>query len=285
MPEKRKHIPVNILPEGSCRGIMMMRDSFNGPPNFEEVERSHRDGGYTFIIQEEGSTFIEVDFQTYHLQAPTILVIHPDQVHRLINFDHALVSTCIITKENLRSEHHSLLESLVPLNPLTVGEGTLSVLLETFNLCMKLTERKTDKLYHVILKESCNTLVVLFASQFLSNASPTDQQDRFGLISKEFKATLEKNFKNIKAPGDYARLLNISTSYLNECVKTATGRPATAHIQQRVMLEAKRMLYHSGWSIKEIAVELGYEDFSYFTRLFVKVTGMSPAVFRKSNRE
>ncbi|MBB5636811.1 methylphosphotriester-DNA--protein-cysteine methyltransferase [Pedobacter cryoconitis] len=77
--------------------------------------------------------------------------------------------------------------------------------------------------------------------------------------------------------------LNISTHYLNECVKNTTGQSISSHIQQRIILEAKRLLYHSDKSIKEIAAELGYDDYPYFSRLFTKVAGMSPKVFKKKN--
>jgi AraC-like DNA-binding protein len=46
------------------------------------------------------------------------------------------------------------------------------------------------------------------------------------------------------------------------------------------MLEAKRLLYHSQSSIKEIAYELGYEDHTYFSRLFKKTVGRTPGAFR-----
>jgi AraC-like DNA-binding protein len=68
-------------------------------------------------------------------------------------------------------------------------------------------------------------------------------------------------------------------------VKAVTGKSVSTHIQLRVVLEAKRLLYHSGRSVKEIAGELGYDDYSYFTRLFTKVVGMTPIAFRDINRE
>ncbi|WP_231577446.1 helix-turn-helix domain-containing protein [Sphingobacterium sp. IITKGP-BTPF85] len=79
--------------------------------------------------------------------------------------------------------------------------------------------------------------------------------------------------------------LNISTPYLNECVKDVTGYPVSYHIQQRIILEAKRLLYHSDKSVKEIADALGFEDYPYFSRLFSKVTGMSALSFRNKNRD
>ena len=55
--------------------------------------------------------------------------------------------------------------------------------------------------------------------------------------------------------------------------------------QQEIMLEAKRLLYHSNCSVKEIAHELGYEDHTYFSRLFKKTVGDTPGEFRRHYRE
>jgi AraC-like DNA-binding protein len=285
MRKKSKHIPVNTLPKGTYCGIMIMRESFNGSPDFEEVERSHRDGGYTFIIQEVGNTHIEIDFQTYCIQASSIVYIHPNQVHRVIAFEHALISTAIITEENLHPEYLAMLENLAPVKPFTVSNGTLAILSETAALCVKLSEKKEEKLYNSILQDSCNTMVAIIVSQYLAGVEPSDHFTRFEIITKSFKAALENDYKKVKNPADYARRLNISTPYLNECVKATTGRSVSIHIQQRIILEAKRLLFHSNRSVKEIAGELGYDDYSYFTRLFVKVVGSTPIAFRDKNHE
>ena len=89
----------------------------------------------------------------------------------------------------------------------------------------------------------------------------------------------------MKSPAEYAKTLNISSAYLNECVKSTTGNSVSYYIQQRIILEAKRLLYHSGKSVKEIAVELGYDDYPYFSRLFSKVTGMTALAFRNKNHD
>jgi len=285
MRKKADHIPVNRFPEGTCRGIMLMREFFDGSPDSEQVERAHRDGGYTFIIQESGVTQIEIDFQKYAIAAPALIFIHPHQVHRVISFENAMISTWIITEENLRPEYLSLLEDLTPVHTLPVKPGTLAVLQEMVALSIKLSEDRTELLYHAILKESVNTLVTLIISQYLALAKSAEHHTRFYVITKEFKNLLKKHFKAIKNPADYAGQLHISTSYLNECVKAITGSSVSSHIQQRVMLEAKRLLYHSARSVKEIAGELGYDDYSYFIRLFTKVVGITPVAFRDKNRE
>ncbi|MFY7877156.1 MAG: helix-turn-helix domain-containing protein, partial [Pirellula sp.] len=67
---------------------------------------------------------------------------------------------------------------------------------------------------------------------------------------------------------EYADRLAISPGHLNDSVRNACGKSAKDMIQEQLVLEAKRMLYHSNYSIKEIAVHLGFDDPSYFNRFF-----------------
>ncbi|AEW00303.1 AraC family transcriptional regulator [Niastella koreensis] len=283
MRSKNKHIPVNTLPQGVGEGIIIARSELHGSPNNREVERSHRDGGHSFILQEKGITHLEIDFLKYKLKAPALLYMHPNQVHRVIGFDKATISSWIITSENLHPELLHLLEDLTPVTPLTLDKETYTILAETAALCLQFAERKQEKLYHQILQQSCNTLVALVASQYEAQLKPVQNLNRFEVITKAFRSLLEQNFTTVKSPMDYARQLNVSKQYLNECVKTTTGFSVSWHIQQRIVLEAKRLLYHSDKSVKEIASALGYEDHSYFGRFFAKVSGMTPLAFRSKN--
>jgi AraC-like DNA-binding protein len=190
-----------------------------------------------------------------------------------------------INNENLNPEYLRLLEDITPVKPLTLDEETFSIISEAVSLCIKFSERKHEKLYDVLLKDSCNTLVALVASQYLKQSKSTDALSRFEMINKAFKTLLESNFITSKKPTEYAQTLNISTAYLNECVKNTTGHSVSYHIQQRIVLEAKRLLYHSDKSVKEIASELGYEDAAYFSRMFSKVTGMTALSFRNKNHD
>ncbi|MBB6502184.1 AraC family transcriptional regulator [Pedobacter cryoconitis] len=283
MQKKSKHIPVNTLPSGIREGIFIAKISFNGLPDAEEVVRPHRDNGHLFILQEKGKTHIEIDFQQHSIEASSIIYIHPDQIHRVIAFENATIISWIITSENLQQENLKLLADLTPVSALALKTETLSIISETASLCIQFSERKHEKLFNSILKESCNTLVALVVSQYLAQVKTTDNYSRFEVITKLFKSSLEHDFTTVKSPAAYAKCLNISTPYLNECVKTTTGYSVSYHIQQRVVLEAKRLLFHSDKSVKEIAGELGYDDYSYFTRLFVKLTGMTPLTFRTKN--
>jgi AraC-like DNA-binding protein len=286
MSKKSKSIPVNPAAGEFATGIAIIgKISANGLNDFEEFEESHRDNFHLFLLQEKGTTSIEIDFQKYTIQPSSIAYIHPSQIHRLISFDKVTFTSWAIDNENLNPEYLKLLEDIAPVAPLLINEDSFSIISETVSLCTKLSERNEEKLFRPILKDSCNILVALVISQYLEKSNSAAGFSRFETVTKAFKSLLERDFITTKKPTEYAQALNISTPYLNECVKNTTGYSVSYHIQQRIVLEAKRLLYHSNQSVKEISADLGFDDYPYFSRLFTKVTGMSPLSFRKKNLE
>ncbi len=78
-----------------------------------------------------------------------------------------------------------------------------------------------------------------------------------------------------------AERLNVSPGYLTDLLKQETGKTALEHIHIYLVSEAKHQLKGNDQSVSEIAYELGFENLSYFSRLFKKETGVSPLQFRK----
>lgn len=264
-------------------GIAIGKASVEDISAFDKAAQSHRDDYHIFFLQEKGTTTGEIDFQQFKIENACVIYVHPNQVHRLIAFENVTLSFWAIRNEDLNPEYLKLLEEITPAKPLALEKEIFSVISEAVSLCIKISERNHEKLYHSLLKDSCNTLVALVASQYLTQAKSAETLSRFDVMTKAFKAILERNFITSKKPAEYAQTLHISSSYLNECVKNTTGYPVTHHIQQRIILEAKRLLCYSDKSVKEIASELGYDDYPYFSRLFTKVTAMTPLTFRNKN--
>jgi AraC-like DNA-binding protein len=107
---------------------------------------------------------------------------------------------------------------------------------------------------------------------------------RYSVITQSFRDLLSQYYKEDKSPAGYADRLHLSVNYLNEAVRAETGLPVRHWIQHTVMLEAKRLLYYTPLSVKEVAHTLGYDDHAYFTRLFTKVIGTSPLAFRRQQQ-
>ncbi|MGV3765979.1 MAG: AraC family transcriptional regulator [Chitinophagaceae bacterium] len=282
MRTKFPSIPVHSFPDENKSGIFIGKISAKDIP-LDKASHSHRHDFHFFMIQEKGTTTFEIDFKRYNLKKAAVLYIHPNQVHRFLQTKGAVLSGLLINNENLNPEYLPLLEEISPAKPLLLDAEKLSLLAHTATVCLKFLNRKKDNLYHASLKDICNALVALILSEYEEMSKPAGKFSRAEVVSKAFRQLLERNFFTEKSPAAYAKQLNISVPYLNECVKKTTGHPVSYHIQQRVVLEAKRLLYYSHKSVKEIAAELGYEDYPYFSRLFAKVSRMTAITFRNKN--
>lgn len=95
-----------------------------------------------------------------------------------------------------------------------------------------------------------------------------------------FNMLIDQFYKQEKSVAFYAEKLNISANYLNILCKKHLKISATHLIQQRISIEAKRMLQSTPKSIKEIAFELGFVDQAYFSNFFKTQTGATPSQFR-----
>ncbi|RYY54240.1 MAG: AraC family transcriptional regulator [Chitinophagaceae bacterium] len=105
------------------------------------------------------------------------------------------------------------------------------------------------------------------------------------LLLNRFQEKVDANFRHRHEVADYASLLNLSAGHLSEVIKSQSGRPAIKHIHDRIVLEARRLLFHTDQTLKEIAFDLGFNDASYFSRFFKRETRYTPAEFRSNTRK
>jgi AraC-like DNA-binding protein len=266
-------------------GIAIGRLAVAAVDRFATVAEIHRDDYYVICLLEEGTVSLVLDFEEYKVSAPALVYIHPGQVHHLGDIRKGLITVLLMGQEQLYPEYLTLLADIGRVRPLSLSKAAFKLFDEAARLCLHVFENVRGPLYHSLLRNSCNTLVALAGAQYQNASSEPADLSRAEVILKAFCKALEQDFLSSKRPADYAHKLNLSVSYLNECVKDLTGYPVSHHIQQRIVLEAKRLLYYSDQSVKEIAAAMGYDDYPYFSRLFRKVTGMTPLAFRHKNRD
>lgn len=101
------------------------------------------------------------------------------------------------------------------------------------------------------------------------------------ILTSKFKELIHTHIKTHHQVNYYASLLNVTPNHLNKSVKSATGQTATNWIDQTILLEAKYLLFQTTLSVSEIALQVGHEDHSYFSRFFKKKEGISPIQYRK----
>jgi AraC-like DNA-binding protein len=100
-------------------------------------------------------------------------------------------------------------------------------------------------------------------------------------FSRNFSQLVEWHYTRYHTVAEYADLLNITPKALNKRITRYTETTPNDIIKNRIILEAKRLLVHTRLSVKEIGYKLGYDDTSYFIRLFSKQASTSPQSFRQ----
>jgi AraC-like DNA-binding protein len=100
-------------------------------------------------------------------------------------------------------------------------------------------------------------------------------------FTRNFSQLVEWHYTKHHTVADYADLLNISPKALNKRITRYSNTSPNDIIKNRIIMEAKRLLVHTNLSVKEIGYKLGYDDPSYFIRLFTKQAETSPQHFRQ----
>ena len=240
-----------------------------------ETDTMHLHGFYEIIWFQKGSGTHYVDFNQYAIAPGTIIFISPGQIH---SFDTKHDQEGYVLK--ICAE---LFDDFVSLSCVTVQDKD-SAALEMLIGAMQEELKKEDSLGH---REALHALVKLFLIMVrrsyaeINPSAPNPHKVSYKAFLN-FRKLIEENYCRLHTVKDYASMLNVSsktlTLYVNECSKYSP----LELINNRIILEAKRLLRYSVLSVKEIAFRLGFEDPSYFAKFFKRLVKQSPADYRES---
>ncbi|PWC52478.1 helix-turn-helix domain-containing protein [Azospirillum sp. TSO22-1] len=113
----------------------------------------------------------------------------------------------------------------------------------------------------------------------LGTASRTERA-RAALFAR-FRALVEEHYAEHWPIPRYADALGVTERQLTRLCRLHGDRSAFEVVQDRLLLEARRRLIYIAAPVSLLAYELGFEDPAYFSRFFKKLTGMTPAAFRR----
>lgn len=115
----------------------------------------------------------------------------------------------------------------------------------------------------------------------LSNSETQPYTNSKEIMFGKFRGLVAKHFPEQKDVSFYASALNITPKYLSEILMEISGKPAKILIDEHIAMEAKSLLRQTNMSVQEICFWLGYDDTSYFTKVFKKWEGIAPLAYRK----
>jgi AraC-like DNA-binding protein len=246
----------------------------------------HRHDFYQLIWLTEGSGTLTCDLKEWPFRAGSLFFAAPGRLHCWRPETPARGVALGFTDEFLCGDSNRaavlgrfayLHESENPL--LTLSGEEREEMSHLFNRL--LTEAATDRPARDDVVHAYIMIVLAKTRRWLLGDAParTDAPVAKSL-SIRFRQALEENFPRLLRVSDYASLLHTSRTQLNNDLRQHTGRTASEHIHERLLLEAKRLLLYSDATVSEIAYELRFQDPSYFCRFFRLRAGVSPGEFR-----
>lgn len=99
---------------------------------------------------------------------------------------------------------------------------------------------------------------------------------------QKFQKSIREGFSESKSISQYAKEIGITTMHLNRVCKMVVNKSPIQIIHEQLIVEAKKYLLNTSYSISEISYFLNFNDPAYFTRLFKRNVGVSPSDFRKN---
>ncbi len=261
--------------------------------NTELQDHPHRHDYYTIILVEgePGGVHI-IDFKEYPLNSTAIHFVYPGQVHQflsktrpngyVLNFSRTFLMKNGISDELIDRVY--LFNSFGDSPPMPISNHQLVTFKELIQQMQAYLQGENYFRY-----EALGALLKLFIINVsgacsLSRLSPEYDSGNNRLI-RDFKKLIEINYSKEHKVQYFAEQLAVSSDYLNRYIKSKTGKSAKEYIQDKLLIEAKRLLLFTELSGKELAFELGFEEPSHFNAFFKKMSGFSPIAFRQTVRQ
>lgn len=251
------------------------------------ITKPHKHNFYLLVLFTAGSGVHEIDFQRFDVKPGSLFILKPGQLHNWKLSPDIDGYIFFHTKDyyNLTFNDHNLED--YPFFRNTQSSPEILLKGEEGIALQRLFEEllKEYKSEHLMKYRKICTLLDLFYIELTrfhntgnTKLTPNDiYRDKF----LAFESLLEDRYLELKTPQAYADLLNISSRHLNRICQSTLGKTASDVIFDRVLLEARRLLVHGSKSIAEVSLQLGYEDASYFSRIFKKRSGETPTEFLK----
>ncbi len=237
----------------------------------------HRHSFYHLVWIEQGTGWHEIDFVRYPVGPRQFFLMKPGQVHHW--------SLSPDTRGVVIEFQGTSLDAWAQRFPDRIDFQEVSgdrrnSIVHTLERMVQENERNENYVDEALRSELA-ILIIGIARTGLEGkiAIPEDASDHV------FVRLVESHFDIEHSVSFYAKQMRLSPKALTMRISRLLGKSARTVIQERVLLEAKRLLAYSELSISEVAERVGFDDPNYFARFFRTKEKRSPASFRKFSRE
>lgn len=243
--------------------------------------KPHRHDHEEIIIVSKGSPQHFIDFIKETITAPLVIYVAQGKIHQFLPDTNTEGWALRYKNEFIpQSRFHFYLNFLDNINYPFESDACLSQLNA---ICeMMLNEYKLQQPDFTMIKHLLLALLSKLEAEGKQRFRQESDSSNTQLISfNNLLKILEQNYKRPEGVGFYADKLNMLVRNLNLICQSIFDKSVSDIVETRKLIEARQLLINSDLSISEIGYELGYNEKSYFTRVFTKKTGLTPTDFRK----
>ena len=248
------------------------------------IENSHSHNFYLLMLFTNGTGLHTVDFNTYAIQPNSLFVLKPGQIHSwqlsedidgYIAFYSQEVYNVYFGSKQI--ENYSFYRDSKNSPEMILNDFQTQEISTYFDLILEENHKnefkKTEKLLNLL-----DIIHIELARIYESQQDHNLHSYNFKI--QELEQLVNQYFKTEKLPSFYADKMNMSLKHLNRICKNVLDCTLTEFIYNKIILESKRLLSANTMTIGEVANELGFENYSYFTKVFKKYTNLTPKAFK-----
>ncbi|WP_289660077.1 AraC family transcriptional regulator [Flavobacterium panacagri] len=242
----------------------------------------------TFVWNRGLSMTIMVNQIVYELLENDIIILTSHHQIENIGFESArLIKFNLPFINDIGSEVENSLKGTLFFNVtsvpiLSIEESELHAFENYWDVFCKEMKSK-DNLQYDMLQSILKQLIILCARKLKKEKIFIKTQPEADIL-REFRFLVENYFVKHHDVAFYASKLNKSPKTLSNLFSSLSDRTPIDIIHERIMVHARKQIFYTTKSIKEIAYDLGYEDIQTFSRFFKNKEGLSPMQYRERTR-
>ena len=254
--------------------------------NMANLRRPHRAAFYLILWFKNGTPVHTVDFHPVSPFNDSFVFVRKDAVQFFDQQNPFETSTLLFTDAFFceTEQDHRFLQSSPLFNDFT-GKGPAPLIstdrLRAIWLWMQQEEHHpADPFHAAMLRKHLYTFILEAEREQIKQGKGIRMQGANFEYLINFKELLEQHFRTEKGIGFYADKLFISAKVLTNVTHLMLGKTPKQLLDERVLLEAKRLLVHTENPIKTISLYIGFDETTNFNKFFKKHSGQTPTMFR-----
>lgn len=255
----------------------------------EQMTHPHRVSFYQVIWFTEGQGEHMVDFKPVAIRPDTILFLNQGTVQKFAPHHTFAGWGLLFTEEfycrneaDIRYLNSSTLFHDLLGNTSVDVSRSVHLLRSLLRLMQTELQREKDEVQGIYLQNLLHNFLLLAERQKKAQGSIVTKKGVHLEYVIRFKKTLNQDFKAHKTVSYYAHQLGLSEKRLNQASQAVLGKSPKQTINDRVVLEAKRLIAHSNDSIKAIGYALGFDEPTNFIKYFRQHAQLTPLEFRRA---